>query len=100
MQVDYVVKTGNAVSITQDKPHEGFHHRVIAKKLLDVEQPRYYIALANTSILDPRQLSDREMKSQHTGFKQVGPEIYEKYLKYAMDPSAGISIKTIERMCI
>lgn len=100
MQIEYYVKTGNTVTMTTDKPHEGFHHRVIAKKLVDVEQPRYYIALANTTLLDPRQLSDREMKSQHTGFKQVGPDAYNKYIKYATDPSANLSLKSVERMCV
>lgn len=98
MSVEYYVKTGNTISVTEEKPHDGFAHRVIAKRIVNVESPRFYIALANSSILNPRQLSDREMKSQHNGFKQVSPEIFDKFVNYATNKTA-ISFKVIERLC-
>lgn len=98
MSVEYYVKTGSSVNVTEEKPHDGFAHRVIAKKIVNVENPRFYVALANSYILNPRDLSDREMKSQHNGFMQVSPEIFDKYTRFAMNLS-NISFKSIERLC-
>lgn len=98
MSVEFYVKVGNSINVTEEKPHDGFVHRVIAKKIVNVENPRFYIALANSFVLNPRDLSDREMKSHHNGFMQVSPEIFDKYVKFAMGTS-NISFKTIERLC-
>ena len=98
MLVEYYVKVGNTVNVTQEKHHDGFAHRVIAKSIKDVENPRFYVALASSFILNPRDLSDREMKSYHNGFMQVSPEIFEKYIRFANGVS-NISFKTIERLC-
>ncbi len=98
MSVEYYVKVGNTINLTKDKPHDGFAHRVIAKKITEVENPRFYVALASSFILNPRDLSDREMKSHHNGFMQVSPEIFEKYVNFAMGTS-NISFKVIERLC-
>lgn len=94
LSVDYFLRDGKQ---TQVKPAEAFTHRVVAKRV-NAEQSRYYLAEYNGGLLDPKKVSDREAKSGHTGFRQVGPEAFDLYVKYLTTSDANIGIRKIERM--
>lgn len=94
LSVEYFLRDGK---VTKEKPEEAFIHRVLAKRI-NAEQNRYFLAVFNGGLLDPKKVSDREAKGGHGGFKQVGPEAFDLYIKYITTANSNIGIKKIERM--
>lgn len=80
-----------------EKPMQGFEYRVCAKKLVGEQMVRFFISTANGKFMDPRKYNDRQMKTYISKMKEVGSEVFEKYVQY-LQGKTRVSLTSIERM--
>lgn len=94
MQVIYYDKNGGTI----EKPIQGFEYRVMAKRLTGEHIDRYFVASDSSKIMDPRKLTDRQIKTYYGKLIEVGFEVFEKYLQYLQNKDTRTPFNSIERM--
>lgn len=81
-----------------DKPAQNFEYRACAKKVKGEHTIRYFIATANGVLMDPKTLNESQMKSYSHKMREVGYEVFDKYIAYLSNDSSRLSINSIDRM--
>lgn len=71
---------------------------ICAKYIKTTNLDRYYIALDMGHIMDPKKLTAREIKKNHSGFKEVNKTIFDKYVNYLQNANVTFSVGAVEMM--
>lgn len=71
-------------------------HTVCAKHIVTENLDRYFIALDMGHVMDPKKLSLREIKKNHSGFREVNQNVFNQYVNYLQNANATFSFRAVE----